>query len=84
MKMDIEYIEWGDACDCQETWVSKKKAIKWAKSMPYKMKQVGFIVKETKKYILLASTDGDTLLSGVTIIPKGWIRKRINLTKHIK
>ena len=82
--MDIIYIEWGDAVENNNTWLTKKEAKEFAKSGAYKVRQVGFIIKETKDYILLAARDGEDLVGGVMLIPKGWIIKRINLNKYIK
>lgn len=87
-KYKLVYIEWEDviSSDC---WRNEDNAACWSEGEGWFIQQVGFIYKETKTYL--------TLVAGIHIekehqsqfhqflkIPKVLIRKRIDLTKHIK
>lgn len=58
--------------------------IEWAEGDDYYVRQTGFIIKETKRYLLLAGhyniteTGGEKFesLGQIIKIPKTWIRKR--------
>ena len=87
--MKLVYIEWEDAI-AQAGWYSKKGVKNWAKKDNMLVKQTGWIYKETKKHIILISRlsvdSPNKIISygNLQKIPKTWIRKRVNLTKHIK
>lgn len=80
-KYKLVYIEWGDAVSKDE-WFLKKDALDWAERENWIVKQCGWLVKETGKYLVLASkvmeTNYDTLeqIGYLFKIPKGWIKKR--------
>ncbi len=87
-KHKLVYIEWEDITS-SDGWRNEDNATCWASDEGWLIKQVGFIYKETENYL--------TLVAGAHIekeyqsqyhqflkIPKVLIRKRINLTKHIK
>lgn len=85
--MKAIYIEWADAFSNYESWVELEDAKEWADNEDWIVKQVGFVLKETDEYLLLATklnphkNTGDTTnVSGVFKLPKTWIRKRIDLT----
>lgn len=83
--MKAVYIEWCDAISYQKkSWVDIEEAKEWAKNDNWIVKQLGFIIQETDKYILLASelteVKGESPdLGGVIKIPTTWIIKRQNL-----
>ena len=88
--MKLIYIEWEDAVS-QSGWHSKKDMEEWVSDDNICVKEVGWLYKETKKYIVLVGrlspykdhnkTDMDYGL--LQKIPKTWIRKRKNLTMYI-
>lgn len=80
------YIEWADTTSPMngKSWWYEDEAIQWAEEQDYWVCQTGFVIKETKKYLLLAGhynityADGETIesLGQIIRIPKTWIRKR--------
>lgn len=79
----LVYIEWADATSPAEGWFSDYGAIEWAETQSYWVESFGFLLKETKEYILLASNrsvtkllEEETQYSSIHKIPKTWIRKR--------
>lgn len=85
MERGLVYIEWCDAITNHESWISEDEALKWAESERWVNKHVGFLIKETDEYLLLAGeiggTDNDKNYGHVTKIPKTWIRQRTELNK---
>ena len=81
------YIEWYDAIEAQTTWESLDELLKWAKKDDWITKEVGFLLKETDNYILIANRIGGNEhqkeFSGVMKIPSPWVRKRIDLSSYI-
>jgi len=71
------YIEWGDAIS-NTGWVSEDDAVAWADSEDWIVKNIGWVVKETKDYILLAGkySEGSEEWGLVHKIPKTWIKTR--------
>lgn len=80
MKYKIVYLEWCDAVGNSDQWRTEEEAIRWAESGEWLVKQSGFIVKETEKYILFASEISESVdghqVNGLLKIPKTWIRNR--------
>jgi hypothetical protein len=85
MKYKLVYIEWMDAIDDANGWKTMDEVTTWAHDAFCWVKQVGFVLEENKKYLLLCSKIGDTgnnledseiQYSVVQKIPKTWIRKR--------
>ena len=83
------YIQWADATSPNEfSWFTEESAIRWAKEDNFWIEQVGWILEENEKYLLLASRKNvtDFFSSDVSNqliqygqiqkIPKTWIRKR--------
>lgn len=92
MKYKLIYLEWEDACSLHE-WKPESRILEWANNTKYIVKQTGWLIHENKERIVIASrfSPGDTYSSEYEdeygmfqIIPKTWIRKRIDLTRHIK
>ena len=88
--MKLIYIEWQDAHAIDSGWKSDEEIEKFSTSEDFIVKQVGWIIKETKTYTIVAGSrvePGEFVAGGwgeVIKIPKSWIRKRIDLTKYIK
>lgn len=75
------YIEWCDTITGSKSWVDVNDVIEWAESRNWVIKQTGFLIKETKKYILIGNQineqeGGGCLVSNATKIPTTWILKR--------
>jgi len=82
------YLEWCDAMNNQNTWLSCDDAIRWAEANNWIISEVGFLLKETDEYILIASKknlyDNDAPeVGGIVKIPSTWIKKRIDLTEYV-
>ena len=71
------YIEWADAIT-DTGWKTEKQSIKWAESNDWVVKNVGWLLKETKGYILLAAKYSEITQEYGLLhkIPTTWIRKR--------
>ena len=80
MKHRIVYIEWADAMANYDAWRSLEEAKAWASTDEWIVKQVGYVLEENDKYLLLSgsmSNDSEThdvQYSMVFKIPKPWIR----------
>lgn len=77
MKFKSVYIEWEDAMESQAGWFSVDEAKKEAKDVSIVI-LIGFIIDETKDYILVSShyiIDNDSVGTPFKI-PKMYIRKR--------
>jgi len=61
----------------------------WAKSEDWIVKECGFLIDESKEYIVFASRIGDyqndntPKFGSINKIPKTWIRKRIDLSCYL-
>ena len=87
-KLKLLYVEWQDACS-NDKWMNEDEVEHWVHSEPYIVKQTGFIFSETDKVLILFNGIYDSeeyvkQYHQLIKIPKAWIRRRINLTKHIK
>ena len=88
MKHKLIYIEWHDAF-ASGSWFTKRELEDWKKG-EFIVSEVGWLIEETSKQIILAARhnqedNGDLEQWGsLQKIPKTWIRRRIDLTKHIK
>lgn len=81
------YIEWEDAC-AETGWKDKEEVQEWVKDEGLFVKQVGWMIGETKSHINFASRKSDEendfmQYGNLQKIPKTWIRRKINLSKHI-
>lgn len=74
--LKLVYLEWVDSVSVGgSAWTCKEEV---AETDPYKLiiQTVGFIVKETKLFITVASSIGEFQLGGNISIPKVAILKR--------
>jgi len=85
----IIYFEWADATSpTEKSWWTPEGALEWAEKDNYWVEQVGFLLKKTKEYILLAGHTNITFSEGEEIeqlghlikIPTAWIRNYKELT----
>lgn len=85
------YFEWCDAVS-RDGWISKENALIWSKNTEWVVQQIGWILEENKEYITIFSqydppskntTDHENF-GHLQKIPKTWVRKRVDLTRHIK
>lgn len=87
-KYPIVYIEWCDAIRNNDEWITVENILEWSESVEWTIRQVGFILKETQQYILLANKINEQKevdrVDGVIKIPITWILKRVDLTKCVK
>lgn len=88
-RFPLIYVEWCDAMVNQSSWLSLEDALEWGKSENWIVTEVGFLLDETKEFILIANKKSsydkeNPEIGGVMKIPTTWIRKRVNLSKHIK
>lgn len=81
--MEAIYVQWCDAISNQQPWLSESEAIEWAESNNWVNEQVGWVVKETPKYLLLAGERSvymeETQYGHLLKIPTTWILKRKTL-----
>ena len=81
IKYPLIYIEWCDAFTNEgKAWFSVDEIMDWAKNKDWIICQSGYLIEETKEYLLVVSQmnpqrDGN-MVGGVIKIPKTWIRKR--------
>jgi len=85
---ELVYIEWCDAMVNQNSWLSIDDAMKWSETNNWIVSEVGFVLKETDEYILIANKknlyDTDNIeVGGVMKIPTTWIKKRVSLSDYI-
>lgn len=79
--MKLIYIEWVDAFQYGDSWTDIEEVKERAKTDDWVVHECGWVVEETKEYILLASAwFSDGTVGGVTKIPSTWVRRRINLS----
>ena len=73
-RSELYEIRWLDAYEMESGWHSLKDAIKIT---PPEVLSVGYVLKETKEYLLLAADIGsdkmDNDVGRVTVIPGQWI-----------
>ena len=87
--MKLVYIEWGDAL-ANANWFTTEEAVRWAEESSWLIREVGWVMKETRDYIVLASTwkpEDDWTEEQVKLlqkIPKTWVKTRVELSKYIK
>ncbi|MFA6158971.1 MAG: hypothetical protein WC763_05130 [Candidatus Paceibacterota bacterium] len=86
MKPRLEYIEWEDAT-ANSSWFTETETQEWLKGTSTLIGDVGWVLRDDKEYIGLASRqklkDADTVYGSkwgaLQLIPKTWIRKRKKL-----
>lgn len=84
-KYPLVYIEWEDAYSVPDTWHTEDQMTGILDDECFLVKQAGFVLKETKDFIVLANQVNELNLStdqysGLHRIPIGCLRKKINLT----
>lgn len=90
MADNLIYIEWCDAIGTQEvSWMTLEEAKEFADNQDWITHEVGYLIEENDKYLLIASKKGIhhnniTTYGGIMKIPTTWIVKRIDLTEHIE
>lgn len=81
MNNKLVYIEWVDSVAMIPVWMSKEEAIEWGSDKDNcKIKQVGFVIKKTKSYLLLVSRISPEQVGGIFKIPIQCITKTVSLT----
>ena len=82
----LMYVEWSDSITLDDGWKEVEEIIDWADKTNWIVRQAGYLIKETKEYIVLATQYNPTIdcveqYSTFHKIPKTWIvsRKYINL-----
>lgn len=64
------YVEWIDSATVVPVWMSKEDALEWSNDTKNnKIIQVGFILKKTKRFLLLVSRISPEQVGGVFKIP---------------
>lgn len=82
--MKVVYVEWADAL-VNASWFTKQQAREWCEDASWIVKECGWLIEETDKYIVFASgwktADEYTSEQFVNLhkIPKTWIIKRKEL-----
>ncbi|MFA6469033.1 MAG: hypothetical protein WCW35_09050 [Bacteroidota bacterium] len=84
-KPQLFYIEWTDALTFSEEWLTKEDVCKKYKNEDWLIKQVGYILNETRDYILVASKynpqeNNQDKFAEITKIPTTWIKKKKLIT----
>lgn len=84
-KYPLVYIEWEDAYSVQMEWKIEDELTGILADECFIIKQSGFVLKETDEFIVLANQLNELNLSedqysGLHRIPKGCLRKKIDLT----
>ena len=72
--MKLIYLEWEDAAS-SSSWKFKSDIDKWANSPSNNIHQVGFVLKETKKYLVLCGRWSPPEKILVTKKPMDYCRK---------
>jgi hypothetical protein len=85
--MKLILIKWCDAIqNVTDAWSSREIVEQWAKTSDWEVESVGFLLADTKEYIVLSSKreidqDGEEQFGMLIKIPKTWIRERHELTR---
>ena len=73
-RSELYEIRWLDAYEMESGWLDLEEALK---IKPPEVRSVGYVLKETKEYIILAADIGsnqiDKDVGRVTVIPGQWI-----------
>lgn len=80
MKYKLVYIEWEDSINSTE-WKEEEKLDEWEKIDHNIVKQVGWLVRENKRHIVIAGKINEFLgyepeYGSLQKIPRTWIRRR--------
>lgn len=83
-KKELVYLEWADALYTSD-WIAQRHIDSWAESSDWIVKHVGWIIRETPKYIVISSRlseksdRGSDEFGALQKIPKTWIKTRKKL-----
>ncbi len=89
MKFKLVKLGWLDAIE-SSGWYTLEEALKWGETDNMLIHEVGWILKETKEYILFAcrwsenGSDKDISYGSILKIPKPWIKYRTKLSPSNK
>lgn len=79
----LVYLQWIDTTVHPDTWVDEEDALKWAEKDIFMVEDVGWVIKETEDYILIASSrtkdDDDVQYGHVSRIPIPWIMRKVTI-----
>ena len=84
-KYKLVQIGWADAIENLLGWQSIEEALEWAEDDDWIIHQIGWVIKETKDYVLLASRlneasgGRESAYSGLFKIPKPWIQYKTEI-----
>jgi len=78
MSFQLVMIVWCDAFSAPG-WMTPDEAVAHVEATDWEVTEVGWILKETKEYILIAGQWNGQMFGNFTKIPKTWIRKRAPL-----
>ena len=87
--MKLIYLEWCDAIASGMEWTDTAVAERWGEESNWIVKECGWVISETKQFIVIASTwkPEDELcqeqFKQLMKIPKTWIIKRVDLTEYL-
>lgn len=76
-KYPLVYLEWADAIS-DTGWMKEETLFEWGKTDDWIVKNVGWLLKETKEYILLTSKYSEITKEWGLMhkIPTTWIKKK--------
>lgn len=77
-----EEISWDDAYHLTDTWLGKEAIAEKYKEGAFRCKNIGWVIYEDKKYVILAGKRDERHLDYgfVMMLPKGMITKRKKLS----
>lgn len=80
--MKIVYLEWTDATNNSSDWKNKKEVETWIKDEQFWVREVGFLIEETNKHIILCALHApetehySEVFKELRKIPKTWVRNK--------
>lgn len=73
----LVYLQWCDAFEYTDGWLGLEEVRESAKSQDWLVHSVGWLIEDTKQYVLIASAwNQDGSFSGVLKIPTTWVKRR--------
>lgn len=54
MNYKAVYVEWVDSIASTPNWIDLEDSLDWCDTQGWKISQIGFVIKKTKQYLLLA------------------------------
>ena len=77
--MEQVYIKWIDAMASDTEWKTMEDAIDWGANINCTIEEIGYLIDECDKYILLANRVNSDMVAGLMRIPKTYIVERKEL-----